>query len=59
MGRGTVSDFNSKVNFIWKIAVMLRRPYRPEKYGDIILPMTAERRFDCVLAGTIVSRKFR
>ena len=47
-----MNNFGSKVNFIWKIAELLRGPYRPEKYGDVILPMAVLRRFDCVLADT-------
>ncbi|MFY9483230.1 MAG: class I SAM-dependent DNA methyltransferase [Tissierellaceae bacterium] len=45
-------NFNDKVNFIWKIAELLRGPYKPEKYGDVILPMAVLRRFDCLLADT-------
>ena len=44
-----MTNFNDKVNFIWKIAELLRGPYRPEKYGDVILPMAVLRRFDCLL----------
>ena len=47
-----MNNFGQKVNFIWKIAELLRGPYRPEKYGDVILPMAVLRRFDCVLANT-------
>lgn len=45
-------NFGDKVNFIWKIAELLRGPYKPEKYGDVILPMAVLRRFDCLLEGT-------
>lgn len=45
-------DFNDKVSFIWKIAELLRGPYRPEKYSDVILPMAVLRRFDCLLKET-------
>lgn len=45
-----VENFNDKINFIWKIAELLRGPYKPEKYGDVILPMSVLRRFDCLLA---------
>lgn len=45
-------NFNDKINFIWKIAELLRGPYKPEKYGDVILPMSVLRRFDCLLADT-------
>jgi len=47
-----MQNFNDKVNFIWKIAELLRGPYRPEKYGDVILPMAVLRRFDCLLENT-------
>jgi len=39
-------------NFIWSIANLLRGPYKPKEYGDVILPMTILRRLDCVLAPT-------
>ncbi|QGQ97550.1 SAM-dependent DNA methyltransferase [Paenibacillus psychroresistens] len=45
-------NFNEKINFIWKIAELLRGPYKPEKYGDVILPMAVLRRFDCLLEAT-------
>ncbi len=41
--------FNEKVNFTWKIAELLRGPYRAEQYGNVILPMAILRRFDCLL----------
>jgi len=47
-----MQNFNDKVNFIWKIAELLRGPYKPEKYGDVILPMAVIRRFDCLLENT-------
>ena len=39
-------------NFIWSIANLLRGPYKPKEYGDVVLPMTILRRLDCVLAST-------
>ncbi|WP_230082585.1 type I restriction-modification system subunit M [Arsenicicoccus cauae] len=39
-------------NFIWSIANLLRGPYKPKEYGDVVLPMTILRRLDCVLAPT-------
>jgi len=45
-------NFQEKVNFIWSIAELLRGPYRPEDYGDVVLPMAVLRRFDAVLADT-------
>ncbi|MGO1372473.1 MAG: type I restriction-modification system subunit M N-terminal domain-containing protein, partial [Senegalia sp. (in: firmicutes)] len=47
-----MNNFNEKVNFIWKIAELLRGPYKPEKYGDVILPMAVLRRFDSLLEPT-------
>jgi len=47
-----MNNFQEKVSFIWSIAEILRGPYRPEKYGDVILPMVVLRRFDAVLADT-------
>lgn len=37
---------------IWKIADLLRGPYRPKEYGQVILPFTVLRRMDCVLKPT-------
>ncbi|HPJ17746.1 MAG TPA: class I SAM-dependent DNA methyltransferase [Actinomycetota bacterium] len=37
---------------IWKIADLLRGPYRPKEYGQVILPFTVLRRMDCVLSDT-------
>jgi type I restriction enzyme M protein len=47
-----MNNFHEKVNFIWKIAEILRGPYKPENYGDVILPLTVLRRFDCLLEPT-------
>ena len=47
-----MKNFGEKVNFIWNIANLLRGPYKPEKYGDIILPLSVLRRFDCILEPT-------
>lgn len=47
-----VTNFQDKVSFIWSVADILRGPYRPENYGDVILPMAVLRRFDAVLADT-------
>ena len=47
-----MNNFNEKVNFIWNIANLLRGPYKPEKYGDVILPLAVLRRFDCLLEPT-------
>ncbi len=39
----------TNANLIWKIADLLRGPYRPNQYGDVILPFTILRRLDCIL----------
>lgn len=39
-------------DLIWKIADLLRGPYRPKEYGQVILPFTVLRRMDCVLTDT-------
>lgn len=44
-------DINAKVNLVTKIANKLRGPYTSEKYGNVIIPMSILRRFDCVLEG--------
>lgn len=36
-------------SFIWSIADRLRGPYRPNQYGNVILPLTILRRLDCIL----------
>jgi type I restriction enzyme M protein len=47
-----VNHFSDKVAFIWSVADLLRGPYKPHQYGDVILPLTVLRRLDCVLAPT-------
>lgn len=47
-----MNNFSEKVNFIWNIANLLRGPYKPEGYGNVILPMAVLRRFDCILEPT-------
>jgi len=47
-----IDRFNEKVSFIWSIAELLRGPYKPGQYGEVILPMTVLRRLDCVLEPT-------
>ena len=42
-------NFGDKVSFIWSVADLLRGPYRPNHYKDVMLPMTVLRRLDCVL----------
>lgn len=45
-------DITSEANFIWSIANKLRGSYMPDKYGDVIIPMTIIRRFECALEPT-------
>ena len=42
----------SKVEFIWQVADLLRGPYKPNQYKDVMLPLTVLRRLDCVLEPT-------
>ncbi len=41
-----------KAGLIWAIADILTGVYKPHEYGDVILPLTVIRRFDCFLADT-------
>ena len=45
-------DITSEANFIWGIANKLRGSYMPDKYGDVVIPMTIIRRFECALDKT-------
>ena len=45
-------DITSEANFIWGIANKLRGSYMPDHYGDVIIPMTILRRFECALEKT-------
>ena len=45
-------DITAEANFIWGIANKLRGSYMPDKYGDVIIPMTILRRFECALEAT-------
>ena len=45
-------DITSEANFIWSIANKLRGVYMPDKYGDVVIPMTIIRRLECALEGT-------
>jgi type I restriction enzyme M protein len=42
-------DFSDKVSFIWSVADLIRGPYRPNQYKNVMLPLTILRRLDCVL----------
>lgn len=37
---------------IWSIANLMRGPFQPNQYGDVILPLTILRRLDCILDST-------
>ena len=45
-----MKNFNDKINLIWQIAESLRGVYKPEKYGDVILPMCVIKRFDEIIS---------
>ena len=45
-------DVTQEANFIWSIANKLRGTYMPDKYGDVIIPMTIIRRLECALENT-------
>lgn len=47
-----MNNFGEKASFIWSVADLLRGPYRPNQYKDVMLPMTVLRRLDCVLEPT-------
>jgi type I restriction enzyme M protein len=47
-----MTNFGEYANFIWNVADLLRGPYKPKEYGQVILPMTVLRRLDCVLEPT-------
>jgi len=42
----------TNATLIWNIAELLRGPYQPNQYGDVILPFTILRRLDCILEPT-------
>jgi type I restriction enzyme M protein len=45
-------NINEKANLIWAIADKLTGVYKPHEYGEVILPLTVIRRFDCILSDT-------
>ena len=47
-----MNNFSEKANFIWSVADLIRGPYRPNQYKDVMLPLTVLRRLDCVLEPT-------
>ena len=55
-------DVSSDANFICGIANKLRGVYMPDKYGDVVIPMTIIRRIECALSATknaVVVEQFR
>lgn len=46
------SIINQKADLIWAIADKLTGVYKPHEYGEVILPLTVIRRFDCILSDT-------
>lgn len=46
------SNINEKASLIWAIADKLTGVYKPHEYGQVILPLTVIRRFDCILKST-------
>lgn len=45
-------DITYEANTIWANANVLRGTYMPDKYGDVIIPMTVLRRLECTLEPT-------
>lgn len=45
-------DITYEANRIWANANVLRGVYMPDKYGDVIIPMTVLRRLECTLEPT-------
>ena len=46
------SNISEKASLIWAIADKLTGVYKPHEYGEVILPLTVIRRFDCILSDT-------
>ena len=46
------ANVNEKAALIWAIADKLTGVYKPHEYGEVILPLTVIRRFDCILSDT-------
>lgn len=49
---GLSTNISEKAALIWAIADKLTGVYKPHEYGEVILPLTVIRRFDCILADT-------
>jgi len=46
------ANISEKAALIWAIADKLTGVYKPHEYGEVILPLTVIRRFDCILTET-------
>ena len=46
------AKIDQKADLIWAIADKLTGVYKRHEYGDVILPLTVIRRFDCILSDT-------
>lgn len=46
------TNISEKAALIWAIADKLTGVFKPHEYGEVILPLTVIRRFDCILADT-------
>ncbi|MGN0918920.1 MAG: type I restriction-modification system subunit M N-terminal domain-containing protein, partial [Oxalobacter sp.] len=46
------ANINEKASLIWAIADKLTGVFKPHEYGEVILPLTVIRRFDCILSDT-------
>ena len=46
------ASIKEKADLIWAIADKLTGVYKPHEYGEVIIPLTVIRRFDCILADT-------
>ena len=44
------ANVSEKAALIWAIADKLTGVYKPHEYGEVILPLTVIRRFDCILS---------
>ena len=46
------ANISEKAALIWAISDKLTGVYKPHEYGEVILPLTVIRRFDCILSTT-------
>lgn len=50
--KGMEGRHKEKADLIWAIADLLRHDWKQHEYGQVILPLTVLRRFDCALEAT-------